>query len=395
MHSSLALALGFLFAANTLAIPAPAQQPLPTSLLKRSGNSKRLVYDYAERRVVRNGAPKKNTLSTFCYVNTDTVNIYTSGESGKEIIDWGVLGGTMSTKCAGLSPVVTQFNFAYGTSTADTSIGGPGAALTLTFYTGWKGYGDDSGNCPAATFAFTGLPGYSGSSTGLGSVYRVSVDVSSGGEFCMPDGRFGYGYRGDGQTGPLLCLTGDGAGGPEPCTGNEPVFDVWVPDTKGFHAGTFFFSGASNILSWYGQIARADLSGTPASVVERNCPPNQPSSLLCTAPVLGDVLTATITSPPGYLSAFCFAFDSPAKLTLGGGQVLLCLDLGGMGELLSGAGLAATPAGTVGGSPQYTCDIPLPKNVDYCGFTFCMQALCAFGVTPFALTSACDLTIGG
>ena len=382
-----------------LVLPAGALVAQVTTTSRRPRELARppqpVVYDITRRRTVPARSPKKTSVSTHCYVNTDSVGFYTTVCPSSEAIDWGVLGGTMTTKCAGLSPIVSSIVFGYGTSALDPSLGGPGAALTLTFYEGYQGFGGDSGNCPVASFAFTGLPGFSGSSTQAGTSYTVHVDLTGGNEFCLPDGRFGFGYSADVISGPLMCLTSDGAGGLEPCTGNQDAFDVWLPDTKGVHSGTFFFSG-SDFSSWYAQIARADLSSLPSTVAIRNASPNPPNSLTCTAPVLGETLTATITAPLGYLSAVCFAFDSPVQLPLGGGQVLLCLDLGGNGELLSGAGLAADPvAPGPGGEPRFELEVPLPKNLDYCGFTFCIQALCAFGVTPFALTSACDLTLGG
>ncbi len=368
-------------------------QPIESDPLLRFRHARHMTYDYADHKVVRHGTPDKRFVATFCYVNTDTIGLFTSTSVGTEYIDWGILGGTATTQCAGLSDIVSSFNFAYATSSLDTSVAGPGAALTLTFYTSWTGFGADSGNCPVASFAFTGLPGFSGSSTGIGAAYAFTVDLSGGFEFCMPDGRFGYGYRGDGNTGPLLCLTGDGAGGREPATGNSDVFDVWAPDTKGVNVGSFFFGGPpNNFSSWYGQVARADLSGSPASVTIRNDPfgCNPLNSLICCPAPLGGTLSATIFCPPGYLLAFVFAFDTAfAGIKLGGGQVLLCLDLGGSGELLGGPG--ATPVG--GG--MFTFTGPVPKNLDLCGFKFSMQAICAFGVTPFALTSACDFCLGG
>jgi hypothetical protein len=383
--------LGFAMTAN-----AQNKEALDSSSFKRITPVKHMVYDFANRKVVRNGTPQKRAIATFCYINTDTVGFFTSTTLGTEFIDWGILGGTAGTQCLGLSPIVSNFNFAYASSTQDTSVGGPGAALTLTFYTSWQGFGADSGNCPVATFAFSGLPGFSGSSTGIGSAYAFTVDVSGGGEFCMPDGQFGYGYRGDGNTGPLLCLTGDGAGGLEPATGNQDVFDIWVPDTKGVNLGSFFFGGPpQNFSSWYGQVARADLTSSPAATATRNGAGNKPNSIMCSGGQLAGSLHVTVLANPGYIAAFLFGFCNPFSVTLGGGQTLLCLDLCGLGELLTGGGRAMTPAGTVGGCPQFTWWTALPKNLDFCGFSFCIQGITAFGTTPFGLTSACDITLGG
>lgn len=386
--TGLALA-GFAFAAN-----AQTPEVLGTSNLKRVTSVKPMVYDFANKKVVRNGVPQKRFIATFCYVDTDTVGFFTSTTAGTTFIDWGILGGTATTQCAGLSNIVSNFNFAYATSSLDTSVQGPGASLTVSFYTNWTGFCADSGNAPVATFAFTGMPGFSGTSTGIGSGYAFTVDLSGGFEFCMPDGRFGYGYAGDGNTGPFLVQTGDGAGGPEPTTGNLDVFDIWVPDTSGVCLGSFFFGGPPNdFSSWYGQVARADLTSS-ATVTTRNCPPNKAGSLSCSTAVLGANLSFTVLTP-GKAFAILFAFDTPFKIALGGGQVLLCLDFGGNGELLTGGGLPTTPTGnTVGGCPEFATVAPVPKNLTLCGFSICVQTI-MFGPAPFALSNACDLVLGG
>ena len=351
---------------------------------------KHVTYDWGGQKVVRHGAPEERFRSVFCYVNTDTSGFFLLTTYGTEFSDWGILGGTASTKCDGLSDVVSSFRFAYATSTLDTSVAGPGAALTVAFYTSWSGFCANSGNSPVATFSFTGMPGSSGGSTGIGA-YAFHVDVSGGFEFCMPDGRFGYGYRGDGKTGPILCYDSDGIGGPEPCTGNEEGFEIWAPDTQGVCLGSFFFQ-MNGVTSWYGQIARASLSGSPAAVALRNGAPNAPGSLVCTAPRIAGTCTLTAADPAGHTTAIAFAFDTPVDVLLSGGQRLLCLDVGGNGELLTGAGLALTPTG----SATWTSGaLPVPKNLELYGFTLSVQAIFAFGVVPFSLSSACDLTIGG
>ena len=363
-----------------------AREPLPTRPVQR------MVYDYARQKVERHGVPQKRFSATYCYVNTDTVGFAIPTTFGTEFLDWGILGGTATTKCCGLSDIVSGFTFAYGTSTLDTSIGGPGAALTLTFYTNFTGFCADSGLSPVASFSFTGMPGYSGASSGVAATYAFSVDLSGGFEFCMPDGRFGYGYRGDGHTGPMLCWAAGGSGGPEPCTGNWDVFDIWAPDTQGVCLGTYFVHGFWEWSSWYGQIARADLS-TPATLATRNAPPNKAGSLACSPAVLGGTLVFTVLTP-GKAAAVLFAFDTQLTLPLSGGQVLLCID-GGSGELLTGGGLAALPTGaSVGGCPELAASVSVSKNLTLCGLAFTVQAV-LLGPPPFALSNACDLTVGG
>ena len=390
------LLAGLALAALGLGMDAQEPQVLGKSKLGRVAAVKSMEYDLAKSKVVRQGVPQKRFPGTFCYVDTDTVGFYTSTTLGTTFIDWGVLGGTQTTKCAGLSDIVSNFNFAYATSTQDTSVAGPGASLTISFYTNFKGFCADSGNAPVATFGFTGMPGFSGGSTGIGVTYTVSVDLSGGFEFKMPDGRFGWGYAGDGDTGPLLVSTGNGAGGPEPCTGNLDAFDIWAPDTFGVCLGTFFFSAPPNdFSSFYGQIARADLSASPAMVSTRNGSPNKAGSLACSPAVLGGALSFTVLTP-GKAFAVLFAFDTAVNLVLGGGQVLLCLDVGGHGELLSSRGglLAIPTGGIVGGCKELAAVAPVPPNLSLCGFSFTAQAV-MFGPPPFALSNACDLVVGG
>jgi len=144
-------------------------------------------------------------------------------------------------------------------------------------------------------------------------------------------------------------------------------------------------------MSWYGQLARAEL-GTPAAVVMRNAAPNKAGSLACSPAALGGVLDFTVLTP-GKSAAILFAFDTPITLPLGGGQVLLCVDAGN-GELLSGGGLAALPTGgIVGGCPELAVSVSMPKNLALCGFACTVQAV-LFGPPPFALSNACDLTVG-
>ena len=370
--------------ALVLLVLAAGAQDEPPLRLQRITPVKRMAYDWAEQRVVRGGAPQKQFVASFCYVDTDTAGFFTTVTAGTELIDWGIMGGSATTKCTGLSNIVSSFTFAYATSSPDSSVSGPGAALTLTFYTSWKGFAQDSGNCPVATFAFSGLPGFSGTSTGTGTSHAFFVDLTGGFEFCMPDGRFGYGFRGDGNTGPLLC-------DPNPCTGNPPeVIEIWTPDTKGVGISWFFHSPP--FVTPYCHIARSDLSGSPAAVALRNGAPNAPGSLSCTAPELAGSFTLTAADPAGHSVAIAFAFDTPISFQLGGGQRLLCLDVGGNGELLTGGGLALTSTGP---ATWTSGALPVPKNLDLCGSTLCVQAIFAFGVVPFALSSACDLTIGG
>ena len=87
----------------------------------------------------------------------------------------------------------------------------------------------------------------------------------------------------------------------------------------------------------------------------------------------------------GHSSALLFGFDTPIAITLAGGQALLCLDLGGNGELL-GKSIQPGPTALYG--------LSIPNQPGLCGFTFSMQAIHLGGVVPFALSNAIDVTVG-
>lgn len=90
----------------------------------------------------------------------------------------------------------------------------------------------------------------------------------------------------------------------------------------------------------------------------------------------------------GHSLAILIAFDSPISIGLGGGQTLLCVDLGGSGELLTGGGL-----GPVAG-PSASFLLAMPNDLAFCNASFCSQAIHFGGVTPFALSNAVDVTLG-
>ena len=343
--------------------------------------------------VVTRGATAHSS-ATPCYVNTATTGTGVLGllDVGEEWIDWGLLGGTTGTKCGAPQSLVTSFEFGYATTALDTSFGGPGASVTLRFYGGYSGFGVDAGACPVATFAFTGLPGADDFLNPTAHV--IQVDLTGGSEFVLLDGAFGYGFEGDGDTVPTVCFTGDGSGGPDPCTGNVDAYDEWIGGPKGTLNGTFFFGGPPfDFASWYLTITRD--AGTTSNVTLRNGAPNKVDSLACDGALVGATLELEACAPPGYLSAIFLAFDTPFDLVLSGGQRVLCLDLGGSGELFTGSGVVGTPAGMLGGSPLFSTALAVPADPSLVGFELCVQAVFAFGVTPFAMSSACDITVGG
>ena len=105
---------------------------------------------------------------------------------------------------------------------------------------------------------------------------------------------------------------------------------------------------------------------------------------------IGGTFTATVDNGlAGQLTSLLIAFDSPFTFTLGGGQTLLCLDLGGSGERFTVAGLA--PSSSAGGVDSFS--LPFADDPATCGVVYYSQAI-QFGNPPFVLSNAQDLTIG-
>ena len=129
------------------------------------------------------------------------------------------------------------------------------------------------------------------------------------------------------------------------------------------------------------------VASTPGLVASRNAGGNQPSFLIPNAPVIGQNMIASVdlAGTSGHTSAVIFGFDSPVQIGFSGGQILLCLDLLGAGELLQ--------APVVNG-PVANFNIPVPNDGCLAGFSFCTQAIHFGGVVPFELSNSQDLTIG-
>ena len=124
----------------------------------------------------------------------------------------------------------------------------------------------------------------------------------------------------------------------------------------------------------------------PSQTASRNGGTNPASLGLGGQPSIGTsmILTVDLTTT-GHSQAAVFGFDTSFNFTLSGGQTLLCLDLGGSGELL----FQAPQPG-----PVAAFSIPVPNNPAFCGFELCVQAIHFGGVVPFALSDAIDMTVG-
>jgi len=101
---------------------------------------------------------------------------------------------------------------------------------------------------------------------------------------------------------------------------------------------------------------------------------------------LGEDFQLTVDlSTTGHLAALPFAFDSVTSFALGGGQVVLCWDGNGSGEMF---GLSPM----LGPIAQFEGSVPdLPS---LCGFFLSAQAIHFGGVVPYALSNAQDITVG-
>ena len=117
---------------------------------------------------------------------------------------------------------------------------------------------------------------------------------------------------------------------------------------------------------------------------------SNPATYFTSGAVLGGTFSAAVdNNVAGETTSVLFAFDTAVSVTLAGGQTLLCADLGGNGELFTGAGLA--PTSSLGGLDTYS--LPVPGLPSLCGVVLRSQAI-QFGVPPFTLSNAQDLTLG-
>lgn len=122
-----------------------------------------------------------------------------------------------------------------------------------------------------------------------------------------------------------------------------------------------------------------------ASVGFRNAGSN-PVSYAASHARLGEPLRLTVLPAlTGHSHALVVGFDGAGVRMLASGQALLCLDLGGNGELLNTGPRAG---------PIATFDLLVPYDLDLLGARICTQALHALGAPGFALSNAQDLAIG-
>ena len=154
-----------------------------------------------------------------------------------------------------------------------------------------------------------------------------------------------------------------------------------------------------NPAEFFWQMPSADTPGTLnlnqtvpnptvfGAIAARNAGPNWNSYSVAAAPVIGQTMNASVNlaGTSGHTSAVVFGFDSPVQLGFAAGQILLCADLLGAGELL---------AAPVVGGPVANFSFPVPNDACLAGFSFCTQAIHFGGIVPFELSNSQDLTVG-
>lgn len=120
-----------------------------------------------------------------------------------------------------------------------------------------------------------------------------------------------------------------------------------------------------------------------ASTTVRDAPPN-PASLTGTLPILGSTWTATVDlTTTGHALAALLVYGGPLDVPLAGGQRVLC-------DVTTPLLLSLAQPG-----PTATFTAPIPNDPTLCGRAVCAQAAHVGGVTPFALSNALDLVLGG
>jgi hypothetical protein len=118
-----------------------------------------------------------------------------------------------------------------------------------------------------------------------------------------------------------------------------------------------------------------------AQLTTRNAGSN-PSSYVADTPVLGSPWTASVDlSTTGHSMARIVMHRGFGTFPLGGGQTVL----------ISGPRLLKLPLMS---GPTASWSAMIPNDTSLAGFTVYTQALHVFGVSPFALSNAQDLTFG-
>ncbi|MEW6074236.1 MAG: hypothetical protein AB1726_16785 [Planctomycetota bacterium] len=326
------------------------------------------------------GAPDRAATLVPVWINTDWSGYYSSAYyPAEEWFNWGTMPG------GGLPPAATDivghFEFAYGTTRLDTSVGGPGVTICMGFYGGATGCCAESGLglLPDAEFCFSGLAGATNSSTPASWIY--SITASGGHEFVLPDGAFAYSLRMfDTQTGPLLCYCGGTWASDRDANGQQGMFDVYVPDVATGTCGCYWFPTPPFVTSWWNYIMKEN--GPPASYAwycgsGTNC-----NGYVVLAPVsLGGSFVSSVTACGGNTGAFLAAYFAPLLLSTAWGELLV--DIADPNGELLGLPLAF-------GDPAILA-LSVPINLSFAGLTIYVQAAGFGGSIRLHCAYACTI----
>ncbi|MEW6074356.1 MAG: hypothetical protein AB1726_17410 [Planctomycetota bacterium] len=352
------LTSAFALAALCAAGSAQQQANAPIAIQGQPGH---ISLNMATGEQVRGAQDKVATLAAV-WINTDYSGYYSTGwAAAQEWLTWGTMpGGGLG---AAATDIVGYYEFAYGTTVLDTSVGGPGVTLCTSFYAGSTGWCSDSGLglLPDAQFCFSGLAG----TTGTGAVgWIYGVTITGGWEFVFPDGAFGYSLSMfETLSGPLLCYSGT-IGGLTDSNGMDDVFDIYVPDVAVGTCGSYWFGGVPwNFSSWWNYIMKEN--GPAASCAwycgsGTNC-----NGYVVTAPIsLGGTFVNSVTACGGNVGAMLAAYMTPLVFPTAWGELLINV-ADPNGELL---GLPAAF-----GNPAIIA-LPVPINLAFAGLTIYVQA---------------------
>lgn len=327
--------------------------------------------------LIRGTSQDKAAALAITWANTDYSGYYSTGASSEVWLDWGTLNSTLG------SEIVSGYQFAYGTTTLDTSVGGPGVSLCTEFYENVVGWCAESGlgYQPDASFCFSGLPG---SSSGGAAGWIITVDLTCGFEFEFPNGNFGYGLNmlDPGTTGPLLCYAGSISGGAD-ANGQIDVFDIYNPDLASGTCGSYWFGGRPhNFSAWWLYIEQADAGASDTASCTFYCGNNvnQNGFTVTANAVLGGTFGSSVTHSRA--GAVLYAYATPLTFVWKGDEILINFtDPNGM--------LYGSPPLTFGNPANFNLAVPL--NLCFCGFTFYTQAAAFGGGIDLQCAYACTI----
>ena len=291
-----------------------------------------------------------------------------------ELVDWGV-------KSSGATGIVNGFTFGYATDTMDVSVGGPGASFDIAFYSGTTGFGNLG--TEVARFALTGLPG---TTTGAPIVAFVTVDLTTGGDFVLPDGPIGYGYC-LGDPGSVSSLAGPMLVDTTACSpGTVSNLDVYAcPANPGNYSLTSNLGGTNG--STYMVLTEEDGSEVATTALYNGSGLNP---LLAsdggTPPVIGSTWPVTIDNSAGYTTSIGLytAGSLPPGVVLAGGEVLV--------DILDPNGFALV-SNVIGTGINDHSEFIAP-SASLVGAEFTFQGLLFGGIVPYQLTNALEIQIG-